>query len=295
MGAGRRLIGATADTSGTFAGAGGESIVWRTWLPAQAQTPRSVVVVAHGFGEHMGRYEALADRLAADGHAVVALDHHGHGRSGGTRALVSFDRAVADLDTLVDRVVEAGALAPALRGRPLFLLGHSMGGALALRYAMVHSDRLAGLVLSGPLAEVEGHGAVKAVGRLLGRIAPRLSVAKLAASDVSRDPAVVAAYEADPLVHHGGVPAGTAAEFLRHVETLPDDVGSIRVPTLLVWGTADKLCAPSGAEMIAARIGSSDLTARPFEGLYHEVFNEPEREQVLAVLTEWLDAHTGGS
>lgn len=266
---------------------GGQS--HRGWLPygwEGTDRVRGIVVLSHGFGEHQGRYAHVVRYLVERGYAVFSLDHMGHGTREEPRALIRFDQAVEDLDLLIEYVRENCQLPDV----PLFLLGHSMGGAIALRYALAHGDRLAGLILSAPLVEVEGRPLAKAAGRVLGRVAPRLPVAKLDPADVSRDPAVVAAYREDPLVHHGGVPAGTAAEFLRHAATLPDAAPGIRLPTLLMYGTADRLCAPAGAERLAGRLGSEDLTVVPFEGLYHEIFNEPERDEVLAALTHWLDA-----
>jgi alpha-beta hydrolase superfamily lysophospholipase len=269
----------------TFRGAGDRTIAWEAIVPPE-EPARSVVLVAHGYGEHRGRYGHVAARLSRDGHAVYLVDHHGHGHSSGPRARVSFADAVADVQHLAEI---------ASRDHPgvaIFLLGHSMGGAIALRHALAHGEQLSGLILSGPLAEIEGRPAARLAGRALGRLAPGLPVARLDPGLISRDPAVVEAYRADPLVHHGGIPAATAAEFLRHTSTLPDALPLITTPTLLMWGTQDRLAAPSGAEMIARRIATDDLTVRPWDGLYHEIFNEPEREQVLDALCEWLAART---
>jgi alpha-beta hydrolase superfamily lysophospholipase len=267
---------------GTFHGAGDRQIYWRSWPPPEE--PRAIVVIAHGFGEHSGRYEELGERLRAEGYAVYTLDHHGHGRSAGARGRVSIAAAVADLDQLVQLAQTRHPEAD------VFLLGHSMGAAIAIRYTIAHGARLAGLILSGPLAEVDGRAVTKALARIVGAIVPALPVAKLDANTVSRDRAVVAAYKFDPLVFDT-VPAGTAVEFIRHADTLPDDVRSVTLPTLVMYGTEDRLCAPAGAEMIARRIGSDDITATPYTGLYHEIFNEPEREQVIDELLGWLAAH----
>ena len=275
-------MGAGGDLS-SFPGARGRQIVWRSWLP-EGQ-PRAIVVISHGFGEHSGRYEHVAARLTAEGYVVYALDHHGHGRSAGPRAQISFADAVADLDRLVVLAREQNP------GTEVFLLGHSMGGAIALRYAIAHEQRLAGLIVSAPLVEVEGRAGAKLVGRALGALAPGLPLAKLDPSLVSRDPAVVTAYVEDPLVHHGPVPAGTVAEFLRHAATLPDDVPAIKLPTLIQYGTADRLCTPAGSVMVSERIGSTDTTIKAYEGLYHEIFNEPERARVLDDTSSWLSAH----
>lgn len=267
-------------TEGTFAGAAGHRIYWRSWPVID---PRAVVLLAHGFGEHSGRYEPIAEHLSSEGYEVYALDHHGHGRSTGARGQISLQDAVDDLDQLV---LLAESRHPDSKA---FLLGHSMGGAISIRYAIDHGHRLAGLILSAPLAQVDGRTAAKAAGRILGRFLPGLPLARIDPKLVSRNPSVVAALEFDPLFFRA-VPAGAARQFLDHGGTLPDDVRRVTLPTLLMWGSADQICAPAGSEMIAARIGSGDLTTRVYDGLYHDILNEPERDQVVAEIDAWLAA-----
>lgn len=262
-------------------GADGVQIFMQSWLPDVADI-RAVIVIVHGFGEHSDRYDWVAGRLTAAGYAVYASDHRGHGRSQGPRALVDVDAAVTDVDRLLD---EASSAHPQL---PVAMLGHSLGGLIAIRYALAHQRRLRALVLSGPLAALAAPPPALALTRGLARFAPKLGVSALDARLVSRDPAVVAAYREDPLVHHGRIPAQTVAEMARAVERFPDVVGRVTVPTLIVYGTADGLCPPSGAIMLAERFGSVDLTTRAYEGLYHEILNEPERETVIGDVLDWL-------
>ena len=270
---------------GTFAGVGGLSIYWQAWMPEGP--PRGVVVIAHGAGEHSGRYGHVADRLTSERYAVYALDHRGHGRSAGPRALIDrMDHAVADLDTLVMR---AAGDHP---GLPVYLLGHSMGGTVSLCYAMRHEDRLDALALSAPLAAINAASpVVRIAAKVLSALTPRLGVIAVDPSLVSRDPAVVQAYEADPLVHHGKLPARTVAELADAVESFPAGVGRITVPTLIMYGTADRLCPPAGSVMVGERIGAADRTVTAYPGLSHEILNEPEREQVMDDLCAWLAAH----
>jgi acylglycerol lipase len=265
-------------------GIGGLRIYWQSWL-ADSE-PRAVVVIAHGAGEHGGRYQHVADRLAAQGYAVYAIDHRGHGRSEGPRALIDrTDNAVADLDSLI---VLAATKHP---GTQLFLLGHSMGGAISLRYAMRHQERLSGLILSGPLAALEAASPpVRVIAKVLSVVVPGLPVLAVDESLVSRDPAVVQAYVEDPLVHHGKLPARTVAELAAAVESFPSGVGAITVPTLIMYGTADGLCPPVGSVMLYERISSTDKTVKAYEGLYHEILNEPEQERVLDDMCSWLAA-----
>jgi len=189
---------------GRFTGTGGVEIYWQAWRPAEA---RAVVVIAHGAGEHSRRYEHVARRLVDAGYAVYALDHRGHGLSKGRRALVDrMDRVIADVRTLVGR---AAAENP---GRPLFLLGHSMGGTIGIAFAARHQQELAGLALSGPVAVLEAASpALRVIASVLSTLTPGLGVFAVDASLVSRDPEVVRAYREDPLVFHGKLPARTVS------------------------------------------------------------------------------------
>jgi alpha-beta hydrolase superfamily lysophospholipase len=266
----------------TLTGSAGHRLSVRIW---EGERPDAVVVISHGFGEHAGRYDHAAWRLTESGYRVVVPDHHGHGLSGGPRARVDFATAVADLDALLDN---PGINPP---GSTVFMLGHSMGGAIALRYAIAHRERLKGLVLSSPLTILDATRATKILGSLLARVLPGAPTVKLDPALVSRDPDVVAAYRADPLVHHGAIPAVTAAAFVAHADTIMEDATEMRVPTLLLYGTADGLCPPKGSQRLARAIGAVDRTTHAYEGLYHEILNEPEQDEILDTIVAWLDAH----
>lgn len=267
----------------TFVGADRVRLFATSWLPEGA--PRDHLVLAHGYGEHLGRYRAVAEYLTGAGYAVHALDHRGHGKSGGARAVIdSFANADADLDQLVDKVRTDSGLAK------IKLVGHSMGGSLALNYALSHPEKLSGLVLSGPAI---GGGLPRLQGLLLAlisRIAPALGMIQLDADAVSRDPQVVAAYKADPLVFHGKVPARTAREMMHAVKTYPSRVSAMQMPCLLMHGSADSLVRAEAAQPVFDAIASPDKTVRILDGLYHEIFNEPERLEVLGIVKDWLDA-----
>lgn len=257
------------------------SIFWQSWTP---EHPSSVVVIAHGASEHSDRYRPVAERLVAAGCAVYALDHRGHGRSQGPRALVDrMANAVADLDKLI---LLARSEHP---GLPTYLLGHSMGGTVALSYTTQHQDRLAGLILSGPLAALEAAPAIqRLIARALSAVVPRLPLFAIEASQVSRDPAVVASYQSDPLVHHGKLPVRTVAELAATIDSFPDRLAAITIPTLIMYGTADSLCPPEGSHLVHDRILAPDRTLKAYEGLYHEIFNEPEGPQVVEDVVGWL-------
>lgn len=277
------------EAAGSLSGARGRHIVWRSWTPEGPV--RAVVALVHGLGEHSGRYGHVVARLAQEGYAVHAVDHRGHGRSDGPRALIEdVDHVVSDVDALVD---QAAAAHP---GAAVFMLGHSMGGLIGLRYALAHQDRLSGLVLSGTLAQVDAvPKPLELVGRTLSLIAPRAPLIAIDAALVSRDPAVVEAYRSDPLVHHDKLPARTAVQVADAAAALPSTVGAITVPVLILYGSADGLCPPSGSVMLGERIGAADKTVKAYDGLFHEILNEPEREAVLEDIVAWLDARAGAS
>jgi alpha-beta hydrolase superfamily lysophospholipase len=272
--------------TGFLRGAGGRRLYWQSWAPESE--PHALIVIVHGAGEHSGRYGYVADALAVAGYAVFALDHRGHGRSDGPRALIDrLDNAVSDLDQLVSDAHAQHASAP------IYLLGHSMGGTIAVSYALKHQDRIAGMILTGPLAAIDAGAPLRLAGRALSAVAPRLPLIAVDPSLISRDPQVVDGYVRDPLVYHGKLPARTLAELASAIEKFPAAVPAITVPTLILYGTADQLCPPSGSEMLGERIGAQDRSVKAYDGLYHEILNEPEREEVLAEIRSWLSARVG--
>jgi alpha-beta hydrolase superfamily lysophospholipase len=245
------------------------------------------VVLAHGVSEHSGRYAHVARRLNGAGYAVYALDHRGHGRSDGSRANIGrISSAVADIGTLI-------GIARGERGDgKMFLLGHSMGGALALQFALDRQDELDGLVLSAPAAALEAASPVELfMGRVLSRVAPSLGVFPVDPETVSRDPEVVRDYEQDPLNHHSKLPARTVAELAGAIEEFPERLPTLTVPLLVMVGTGDRLVPPDASRMVEAEAGSADKRLIEYEGLYHEILNEPEQDRVMDDLVAWLDAH----
>jgi acylglycerol lipase len=269
---------------GRFKGEGGVEIYWQAWLPSPE--PRATIVLAHGASEHSGRYAWTGEEFVKRGYAVYAIDHRGHGRSEGPRAVIDrMSNAVEDLHTLVER---AHAKHP---DRPLVLLGHSMGGAVALSYTAEHEDALDALVLSGALAALEAAPAVqRAAGRVLSIVAPKLGVVGIDSSAVSRDPQVVTDYDADPLNYHGKLPARTVAELSQAIDGYPDAVARFKLPMLVMHGGADRLTPIAGSQMVVERAASEDKTFVRYDELFHEILNEPERQQVLDDIADWLDA-----
>ncbi|MHA6780000.1 alpha/beta hydrolase [Pseudonocardia saturnea] len=270
---------------GGLTGVGGVQLYWQGRLPEG--DPTGVLLVCHGLGEHSGRYGSVEDALVPDGWAVYGLDHRGHGRSTGRRAhLDRYSDWLTDFDAF--RMLVA-ARHP---GLPLFLLGHSMGGQIALAYALDHGAGLSGLVLSAPaLASNAVPKAAVPVLRLLARVAPTLRPAGIDPTKVSKDPEVVADYLADPLVHHGNPTLGLSAALFGKFDELPQRSRDLRLPVLLQHGSLDELTDPAGTRALESAIGTPDLTVRWYEGLWHEIYHEPEREQPLSDLRDWLAAH----
>ncbi len=269
--------------SGRLTGVRGLELFYQGWMPGGA--PKGTVLVCHGYAEHGGRYAHLADYLTARGYAVWALDHRGHGRSEGVRAHVRrFDAYIEDFHTFAKSVERPGKT---------FIYAHSMGTLAALRFALRFSALAAGLVLSGAaLAADEGvPPLLVTASKLLSVVWPRLPVLALDSADLSHDPDVCAAYDADPLVYRGKMRARLGAEIVRMAKALQADLHKLALPVLLMHGTADKLTAPAGSQMIYDTVSSEDKTLKWWEGMYHEVHNEPAvQEELFALVGDWLDA-----
>ncbi|MFC4695964.1 alpha/beta hydrolase [Geodermatophilus arenarius] len=261
---------------------------WQGW---SVTDPVGVVVLVHGVHEHGGRYAHVAERLGRAGYASYAPDHPGHGRSPGRRGDV-----VSMAGTVEGVAQTVRAAADRHPGVPVFVYGHSLGGLIALQYLTGEPDaRVVGAVISAPALDTSAATPVqRAVAPLLARLAPGLGVLTLDVEAVSRDPEVVAAYRADPLNHNGRMVARTGAELMRTAAAMPRRLRGLRLPLLVVHGSADRLVAPAAGEVVREHAGSPDLTHRVYDGLFHEPHNEPEKEQVLDDVVAWLDAHRAG-
>lgn len=258
---------------------------WQGW-PVQA--PAGVIVLVHGVHEHSGRYHHVAERLSEARYAVYAVDHPGHGRSPGTRGNIdSMAAAVHGVGML------AGMAGQRHPGVPLFVYGHSLGGLIALQYLTGTPDeRIRGGVLSSPALDTSvATGAQKLAALLLSRLLPDAGVAHGDLDTISRDQEVVQAFRADALNYTGKVRARTAAEVLLAVSAMPQRLASLRLPLLVLHGSADRLIPPAASEVVRANAGSPDLTVKIYDGLYHELHNEPEQQEVLDGIVAWLDAH----
>ena len=273
----------TTRTERNFDGVGGARIVYDVWTPDTP--PRAVVVLSHGLGEYARRYDHVAQRFGEAGLVTYALDHRGHGRSGGKRMLVrDMTEYTGDFDTLVGIAKREH---PALK---CIVLGHSMGGGIVFAYGVERPDNYDLMVLSGPAVAAQDlvHPAMALVAKGLGALVPGLPVQELDDSLISRDPAVVEAYRTDPLVYHGRVPAGIGRALLQVGETMPQRAPALTAPLLVVHGSDDRLIPVDGSRRLVDCVGSTDVELKVYPGLYHEVFNEPERNQVLDDVVSWI-------
>ncbi|MHB8772614.1 MAG: alpha/beta hydrolase [Syntrophales bacterium] len=272
---------------GSFAGVRNAGLYYQGWLPEGE--PKAVLLVVHGLAEHSGRYMNLVNRFVPRGYALYGLDHLGHGRSEGERLV---------LERFSDYTEPLKTYAALVRrwqpGKPVFLVGHSMGGLIAATYLLTDQEGLSGAVLSGPAIMPPGPipAATILAGRLISLLLPRLGIVPRGpAEDICRDPAVVAAYLADPLVYQGKLTARLGTEMLGAMARVRREAGRIRLPLLILQGSADRLVDPAGARVLYDGVASTDKRLVVYEGFFHEVFNEPEHDRVLDDVERWLAAH----
>ena len=262
----------------------------RTWTPDLPT--RAVLALVHGVHEHSGRYAYMASALMRRGIAVHAFDLRGHGHSDGPRGQVEgFDEYVDDLSTFFLQVrAAAGDL-------PVFLMGHSMGG-LVVSSTVSHrgTDGLAGIVLSSPaLAIPDQPKVLTALAPVVARWLPNIPVTRLDLSRLSRDPTVARSYEEDPLTITQGVRARLGYAIIRAIDEARERPEAFDVPLYLFHGDADEVTDLEGTTWLAEHAASDDITLRIWEGLYHETLNEPERDEVIGALADWLDTHIEAS
>lgn len=274
-------------TLSTFTASDGENLAVQDWPLADDAAQRGTVVIAHGLGEHAGRYDHVARRLNRWGFAVRGYDHYGHGDSGGVRGGLPRDSRL--IDDLGDVIESTRQRMPA--GAPLIVLGHSMGGLVAGCLAALGQVRLEGLVLSSPALDAGLTPLQKLLVATLPRVAPHLTVRNgVDPQFVSRDPAVVGAYRRDPRVHDR-----VSARLARFIaEAGPSVIAHApgwSVPTLLMYAGRDRLVRPEGSRAFASAAPPSRVTTVCFDDHYHEIFNEPDNEPVFETLERWLDQH----
>jgi alpha-beta hydrolase superfamily lysophospholipase len=270
---------------GRFSGYGGLELYYQCWRPEAK--PKAVLTITHGHGEHSGRYGNVVDWFVPRGYAVHAFDLRGHGHSAGPRGHIDrWDVLREDLGAFLALVREQE------RGQPVFLMGHSLGGLIALEYVLHHPEGLAGVVASGPVLSEPGISPfLITLSKVLSRIVPRLALKSgLDTTALSRDPAVVAAYVNDPLVHSFGT-ARLGAELAKAVEWTQAHAADLALPCLIVHGAEDRICPPEGSRIFYENVAFADKERQVYAGYYHEVYNDVGKEQVLAAVQAWIERH----
>ncbi len=251
-----------------------------------ATSLRTTLLIVHGYAEHAGRYNSLAKDLNARGIEVFAYDQRGYGHSEGMRAYVdSFQEYVSDLGEIVDQLPE----------RRIFLMGHSMGGLVSSLYCSDRpSSKIGGLISSSGLLALHPDLSpiLQKIAPILGAILPKLPTEKLDKTYLTRNETARAEYMNDPLVYLGGTRARVGAEILRYLKIIQERSHQITLPLLVQHGSADRLTLPEGTKHLYEKASSSDKTLKIYEGLYHELIHEPERDEVIDFVAAWIESRT---
>jgi acylglycerol lipase len=273
--------------TGKFTGCNNTSLFYQSYTPEASI--KAVLIVVHGLADHSGRFANVAKRFVPLGYAVYAFDMRGHGQSEGKRGTIdSVSCCIEDIHAF--RQIVSGKHP----GKKIFLLGHSIGGTVSVAYTVKHQNDISGLILSAPVM-TPGRSfspAVVAIAKFLAKIAPGMGIQKISAQAISRDTGIVQAYINDPLVFHGPLTASQGIRMMKEMEALRRQIPTIALPLLVLYGTADKISDPESSTIIAANAGSTDKTIRAYDGLYHEIFNEPESPRVFQDIQDWLAKHT---
>ncbi|MDO9554182.1 alpha/beta hydrolase [Rhodonellum sp.] len=263
----------------------GIKLYLQAWLP---EVPKAAVLIVHGLGEHSGRYMHFAEKLASRHISVFTFDGRGHGKSSlpsPTAYFENYEDYLKDIDALFGKVKGfAGSI-------PSFIFGHSMGGGLVTSYVVNYQPDARGIVLSAAaLMPAENVSKILiAASAWISKLAPKLKVLKLDSKMVSRDQEEVRKYDEDPLVYHQAVAARTAYEILRMMGQVEEKMPSFTLPILILHGTDDKLINPKGSDLLYGKISSRDKNLIKYPGLYHELLNEFEKEQIMDEILIWIE------
>jgi len=270
--------------TGHFKNHRGLLLYYQAWRVPQT---KAVLVFVHGLGEHSGRYRNPVEYFTERGYTCYAYDHQGHGRSEGQRCYAPTLRSyLKDLKLFLDYVKDHE------KGEVLILVGHSLGGQIVLNYGADSGVAVLGVIASSPNVRVFNVPKIKILSAKLGTwIVPRLPLPNdLDPNDLSHDPAVVKAYVTDPLVCRK-ITIRLAAEILTNQEKMDTLASQFRVPCLLLHGGGDRICDPRGTKEFYERIPLKDKQLKIYEGLYHEIFNEYENQQVFSDMERWIERH----
>ena len=269
----------------TFKNKAGLNIFTRTWLPDG--NPRGIIIITHGLNSHSGYYEWTAKQFTAQNYAVYAADQQGRGKSEGERFYTDniYD-SVADVDYLVDLAKKAHP------GVPLFILGHSAGGVLACLYTLEHQDKLNGLICESFAFKVPAPDFALAVLKGLSHIAPHAHTIKLKNEDFSRNPELVATMNNDPLIAGESQPSKTMEQLVKADERLEKEFPKITIPVFIIHGTSDHATKPSGSQFFYDTAGAADKTLKLYEGHYHDLLNDTDKEIVMNDILDWVKKHS---
>jgi acylglycerol lipase len=272
-------------TEGKFTGRNNFILYRQAWLPDTA--PKAILLIVHGIAEHSGRYMNPVNYFVPKGYAVYSFDLRGHGKSDGKRSYIErFSYYLDDLQTFFNLVRTEN---PNMK---IFMVGHSMGSTIALDYALEHQNEMNGLIISG--TTLKAGSSINQVSivmaKILSVLLPKIGVTALDSSGISRDKAVVEAYVKDPLNYTGKISARVGAELLKTMTMLQKRLSEITLPILIMQGSQDRISDPSSSKLLFDGVSSKDKTMKLYEGFYHEIFNDPDRQHVFADMEAWLKA-----
>jgi acylglycerol lipase len=267
-----------------FTAADGYNLFYRYSVPTH---PKAHVIIIHGYGEHSGRYDEVIKYFTDKGLACFAPDHRGHGKSAKRLGYIkSFERLVRD-------VYELKALIMKNHGpHKIFIFGHSMGSLIALEFLCAYQKEIQGAALIAPMILTPDYisPVLKALSGIIAALFPTLPIQEFDTAETTRNKEVIAAAHKDPLCYNGRIRARTGVQMLKAMEYANTHLGDITAPVLILQGSEDKILPVESSGKVYRLVSSQDKTLKIFEGLYHELFNEPEKETVLAYITDWIES-----
>ena len=271
---------------GLFQGTGGFALFEQSWFPKDEV--KAVVLLVHGLGEHSSRYEHVAKFLTSKGIGIETFDLRGHGKSDGARAFVrSFDEYLQDVEIFYSRVLGRHP------GLPLFIYGHSMGATISALYVITRNPDINGVLLSGILLKMGDDipPILIKMSSIIGKYAPKMKTTKLDANSLSRDPKIVENYDNDPLNYRAGIPARTGLELITAMRRIQVQMEKITLPIMVMHGSSDKVTNPDGSIDLYEAVDSNDKTLKMYQGFYHEIHNEPDKQKVFDDIINWIEKH----
>ncbi|MBF0449487.1 MAG: alpha/beta hydrolase [Candidatus Magnetomorum sp.] len=264
-----------------FPGVRNTNTYYQYWLPEEK--PKAILLIVHGLVEHSGRYMNVVNYFVPRGYAVYSFDHIGHGKSGGKRAYIEQFKDFTDTIKVYFDLIRGWN-----PDTPVIIFGHSMGGLISTNYLLDYQSELSAAVISGPPLVLPNAISVLS-GEILSKLMPWIGLLRINPDDISREKSVVQAYIDDPLVNNDRISARLLNEIVKGMKRVSSEVSQITLPLMIVHGGADKLAAPAGSQMLFDKASSQKKAIKIYDGLYHEVLNEPEREQVLEDIAVKLD------